>query len=222
MPGAGYIAYLRVSTDEQAQGGAGLDAQRAAILAEAERRGWSEVRFIEDAGYSGKDTRRPGLQLALEMLERGRAGGLVVAKMDRLSRSLLDFTAIMATAQRQGWALVALDCPVDPSTPAGEAMAAIMATFSQLERRLIGQRTREALAVRRAQGVRLGRPRAVPDEIVLRIRREREAGRSLRHVADGLNEDSVATAQGGRQWHASTVRAILHTGALADEQPPRT
>src|SRR3954447_10910394 len=112
-----YIGYLRVSTDEQADSGAGPEAQRAAILAEAERRGWSEVRFIEDAGYSGKDTRRPGLRVALEVLKRGEAGGLVVAKMDRLSRSLLDFTSIMATAQREGWALVALDCPADSSTP---------------------------------------------------------------------------------------------------------
>src|SRR5215213_2892989 len=91
-----YIGYLRVSTDEQADSGAGLDAQRAAILSEAERRGWSEVRFIEDAGFSGKDTRRPGLRLALEVLARGEARGLVVGKMDRLSRSLLDFTQIMA------------------------------------------------------------------------------------------------------------------------------
>src|SRR4051812_6217048 len=113
-----YLAYLRVSTNEQADSRAGIEAQRVAILSEARRRGWSEatVEFIEDAGYSGKDTRRPGLRLALEVLKRGEADGLVVAKMDRLSRSLLDFTTIMATAQKQGWALIALDCPVDPST----------------------------------------------------------------------------------------------------------
>src|SRR3954471_17210081 len=94
-----YIGYLRVSTDEQADSGAGLEAQRSAILAEAQRRGWSEVRFIEDPGFSGKDPRRPGLRLALEVLARGDASGLVVAKMDRLSRSLLDFTSIFAQAQ---------------------------------------------------------------------------------------------------------------------------
>src|SRR4051812_21796634 len=128
----GYVVgYLRVSTSEQADSRAGMEAQRVAIVAEAQRRGWEEVRFIEDAGFSGKDTRRPGLRLALEVLQRGEAAGLVVAKMDRLSRSLMDFTSIMATAQKQGWALVALDCPVDPSTPTGEAMASIMATFSQ-------------------------------------------------------------------------------------------
>src|SRR5919205_2148440 len=164
-----YIAYLRVSTSEQADSRAGIEAQRAAIVAEAARRGWTELRFIEDAGHSGKSTKRPGLQLALEALERGEAAGLVVSKMDRLSRSLLDFVQIMDVAQRQGWALIALDCPVDPSTPTGEAMASIVATFAQLERRLIGQRTREALAAKRAAGVRLGRPRELPDAIIEQI-----------------------------------------------------
>src|SRR3954447_17388289 len=206
-----YLAYLGVSTSEQADSRAGIEAQRAAILAEAQRRGWSEasVEWIEDAGYSGKDTRRPGLRLALEVLNRGEATGLVVAKMDRLSRSLLDFTTIMATAQREGWALIALDSPADTSSTTGEAMASILATFSQLERRLIGQRTREALAVKRAAGVRLGRPATLPDQIADRIASERAAGRSLRAIAAGLNDDRVATAQGGRAWHASTVRALL-------------
>src|SRR3954466_9375351 len=173
-----YIAYLRVSTSEQADSRAGLEAQRAAILAEAERRGWTELRFIEDAGYSRKATKRPGLALALEALKRGEAAGLVVSKMDRLSRSLLDFAQIMDVAQRQGWALVALDCPVDPSTPTGEAMASIVATFAQLERRLIGQRTREALAAKKAAGVRLGRPRELHDDVVQRIIAARKEGQS--------------------------------------------
>ncbi len=102
MPRGPYLAYLRVSTSEQADSRAGLEAQRAAILAEAERRGWRELRFVEDAGYSGKTTNRPGLRTALDVLRRGEAPGLVVAKRDRLSRSLLDFTLIMGEAQRQG------------------------------------------------------------------------------------------------------------------------
>jgi DNA invertase Pin-like site-specific DNA recombinase len=75
----------------------------------------------------------------------------VAAKLDRLSRSMLDFAALMATAQKQSWALEALDCAVDTSTPAGEAMAHVLATFWQFERRLIGQRTEEALAAKKGQ-----------------------------------------------------------------------
>src|SRR5664280_2801568 len=97
------IGYIRVSTEEQADSGAGLNAQRAAILAEAEHRGWHLVDIIEDAGYSAKDLRRPGIQRALAALKWDEADVLVVSKLDRLSRSLMDFTALMDRAQREGW-----------------------------------------------------------------------------------------------------------------------
>src|SRR5205823_6536696 len=138
--------------------GAGLEAQRRAIMAECERRGWQLVDVIEDAGYSAKDLKRPGVQIALETLRKRQASALVVAKLDRLSRSMLDFAGLMDAAQRQGWALVALDLGVDTSTPSGEMIANVLATFAQFERRLIAERTRAALAVKRSQGVRLGRP----------------------------------------------------------------
>jgi DNA invertase Pin-like site-specific DNA recombinase len=125
------VAYVRVSTAEQRDSRAGLAAQREAIARECHRRGWRVVETIEDAGYSARDLRRPGITAALEMLERGQADGLVVAKLDRLSRSMIDFTAVMARARREGWALVALDCAVDTTTPAGEAMANVLATFDQ-------------------------------------------------------------------------------------------
>src|SRR3954466_12192475 len=101
------LGYARVSTEEQAESRAGLEAQRQAIVAECERRGWQLVDVIEDAGFSAKDLKRPGVQEALSVLKSGDASALVVAKLDRLSRSMLDFTAVMATAQKQGWALVA-------------------------------------------------------------------------------------------------------------------
>ena len=133
----------------------------------------------------------------------------MAAKLDRLSRSMLDFTALMATAQKQGWALVALDCAVDTSTPTGEAMANMLATFAQFERRLIAQRTREALAVKRASGVRLGRPPTLPQAVVRRIQRQRARGDSFRKIAADLNDTQVPTAQGGREWYPATVRHVL-------------
>ncbi len=203
------LGYVRVSTDEQSNSGAGLEAQRGAILAECERRGWDLVELIEDAGYSAKDLKRPGVQEALRALESGEATALVVAKLDRLSRSMIDRTRIMAEAQKQGWALVALDCAVDTTTPAGEAMANMLATFAQFERRLISQRTREALAIKKAEGVQLGRPRSMPEELRARIRRMHAAGESLAAIARTLTAERVATAQGGARWYSSTVRAVL-------------
>ena len=85
--------------------GAGLEAQRRAIVAECKRRGWELVETIEDRGYSAKDTKRPGVQEALRVLQEGNASALVVAKLDRLSRSMIDVTALMGTAQKQSWAL---------------------------------------------------------------------------------------------------------------------
>jgi DNA invertase Pin-like site-specific DNA recombinase len=82
---------------------------------------------------------------------------------------------------------------------------------AQFERRLIGQRTREALAAKRASGVRLGRPVSLPSAASKRIASERKAGRSLAAIADMLNEEQVPTAQGGRQWWPSTVRAVLRS-----------
>src|SRR5438067_1338182 len=188
------LGYVRVSTDEQSGSGAGLEAQRQAIAAECKRRGWQLLETIEDAGFSAKDLKRPGIQAALEVLEAGDAKALVAAKLDRLSRSMIDFTRLMATAQTQGWALVALDCAVDTTTPAGEAMANVLATFAQFERRLISQRTREALAIKKAQGVRIGRPSTMPKNVVARIKRQRRAGKTFAEIAEQLNADRVPTA----------------------------
>jgi len=205
------LGYVRVSTDEQAGSGAGLEAQRRAITAECERRGWHLIEVIEDAGFSAKDMKRPGVQEALRVLKEGDAKALVAAKLDRLSRSMLDFTGLMATAQKQGWALVALDCAVDTTTPAGEAMANVLATFAQFERRLISQRTKDALAVKKAQGVRIGRPVTMPRAVVARMKRDRDNGLTFRAIAEGLNADCVPTAQGGARWWAGTVRSTLLT-----------
>jgi len=202
------VAYARVSTEEQGLSGAGLEAQKKAILSECNRRGWTLVESFEEVA-SGRDLRRPGVQAALEVLSRQEADGLVVAKLDRLSRSMLDFAGVMATAQKQSWALVALDCSIDSSTPAGEAMAHVMATFAQFERRLIGQRTREALAVKRAAGVRLGRPPAVPPELAARIAALRTAGATLRQIADKLNEEGIPTPHGGSKWRPSSLAGVL-------------
>jgi DNA invertase Pin-like site-specific DNA recombinase len=145
----------------------------------------------------------------LTALDGRVASALVVAKLDRLSRSLLDFAALMEGGRRSGWALVALDLGVDTTTPAGEMMANVLAVFAQFERRLIGQRTREALAVKRSQGIRLGRPSVLPEATVLGIRRARSRGQTLSQIAATLNARSIPTAHGGLSWHVSTVQAVL-------------
>lgn len=202
------IGYVRVSTAEQSNSGAGLAAQRAAIAAECDRRGWQIAELIEDAGFSARTLKRPGMERVLTLLHAEAASGLVVAKLDRLSRSMLDFATVMELARQDGWAIVALDCAVDTTTPAGEAMANVMATFAQFERRLIGQRTKEALAVKRAAGVQLGRPAEVPAATADRIVRYRSQGLTIREIAAQLTSEQIPTARGG-QWQPATISRVL-------------
>jgi len=201
---------VRVSSDKQSDSRAGLKAQRRAIAAACKRHGWRLLEVVEDAGFSATDLKRPGIQEALRLLETADAKALVVAKRDRLSRSLGELTALIASAQKQGWALVALDCALDTTTPAGKQVATLLASFAPFERRLISQRTRQALALKRAQGVRLGRPPTISQYAIDRIRRERAAGNSLAAIANGLNADHVPTAQGGRRWYPATIHYTLN------------
>lgn len=203
------LAYVRVSTSEQAGSGAGMAAQRAAIRAEALRRGWTNILYVEDAGYSARSLDRPGLRQALDMLASGQAATLCVAKLDRLSRSLLDFASLVDTAHRQRWSIVCLDLGLDMSSPSGRLMSNVLASFAQFERDMASARTREALAAKRAAGVRLGRPVTLPAFVRARIRAERAAGATLTAIADRLNADGTPTAQGGARWYPSTVAAIL-------------
>ncbi|MDO3394667.1 recombinase family protein [Nocardioides sp. SOB44] len=208
------IGYCRVSTEEQALSGLGLADQRAAIGAEAQRRGWDAVEYVTDDGYSAKSLARPGITDALDRLRAGKAGVLVVSKLDRLSRSLLDFAGLMAQAEHEGWQLVVLDMAVDTTTPSGQLMASVMASFAEYERRIIGQRTSAAMQQLKAQGVRLGRPRVMAQEVTERIVKEREGGRTLAAIAEGLNAESVPTARGGAKWYPSTVKAVLTSASL--------
>jgi DNA invertase Pin-like site-specific DNA recombinase len=202
------VGYIRVSTDEQAESGLGLAAQRSAIEAECARRGWTLVAVYEDA-LSGKSLNRPGMAAALIAVESGAASTIVVAKLDRLSRSLVDFATLMARAQAGRWNLVALDLGIDLTTAAGEFMANVMASAAQWERRIIGQRTREALTAKRAQGVRLGRPASLAAEVTSRIVDAHRAGAGWSAIARDLNADAVPTAHGGARWYPSTVRAVV-------------
>lgn len=207
------IGYVRVSTARQVESGAGLKDQERTIRDECERRGWSLVRIASDPGASAKSMKkRPGLTKALDDLDAGNADTLVVAKLDRLSRSVIDLNKVMQRAQRHGWGLVILDLAVDTTTATGELVANQVGSVAQWERRIIGERIKAALAVKKAEGVQLGRPRSVPDDVRARIVRERDAGATWQAVADSLNNDGIATGQkAGGTWYPNTVRRIYNS-----------
>jgi DNA invertase Pin-like site-specific DNA recombinase len=217
MESAAVVGYIRLSREEQARkkkareekgsdGRAGLKAQEQAIRAECERRGWT-VRIERDVLSGRSMDGREGLARALAAVESGEAKALVVAKLDRLGRSVRHVAELLERAREQGRALVVLDVGIDTSTIMGAAMAQMASVFAEMERRRIGERISEALAVKRAEGVRLGREPGDP-RVRRRIRRLRSLGHSYQAIADRLNEDGEPTGQGGKRWYAATVRYI--------------
>src|SRR4051794_16948184 len=113
------LGYIRVSTDDQGWVGGGMAAQRDAISAEAGRRGWDVIAIYSDIASAKDMKRRPGLGDAVEMIERGGADALVVSKLDRLSRSLLDFAGLMERAERKSWEIILLAEQFDMTTSSG-------------------------------------------------------------------------------------------------------
>jgi DNA invertase Pin-like site-specific DNA recombinase len=158
---------------------------------------------------------RDALTPVLTDLHRGDV--LIVAKLDRLPRSLADFAAQMDRSAREGWDLVALDLGVDTTTPTGRFVANLMANVRQLECELIGQRIRDALAERKRQGARLAGPGTLPDDVRHGVAREHAAGESLAAIARRLMDEGVATARGGVRWYPSTVQSVVRSVALDAE-----
>ncbi len=211
------LLYSRVSTGKQARSGLGLDDQIQTMTEAAALRRWEVVDHITDAGVSGKSVQaRPGLLKAMKCLDSGEAEVLVVAKLDRLSRSVGDFAQLLDRAKRKGWGVVVLDVDVDTTRAAGEFVVNVLASAAQFERRLIGDRVAAAHAQRRLRGQRAGQRPELPNALRHRIAKEVAKGTSLNALAAKLNNEGVATARGGN-WYASTIRHVLQSVALDDE-----
>lgn len=134
MPGIA-AGYIRVSSDEQAQHGISVDAQRQILQAWAVTRQLPGIEIYEDAGFSGKNTQRPALRRLLDDVRAGRVSDLVVWKLDRLSRSLRDTLAIIEDdLAPMGVTLISVTESIDTSTPSGRMMLNLLASFAQLER----------------------------------------------------------------------------------------
>lgn len=203
------IGYTRVSTEEQASSGLGLEAQRDTITRYAEAHGWDVV-WYEDAGLSAKSLDRPQLQAALARLhvppKRRDVDGIVVAKLDRLSRSVVDFAGVLELARARKWAMVAIDLGVDTSTPTGELVANVMMSVAQWERRVIGERTSAAMQAAKRQGRHMGRVSVLPPSTGDRVLTLR-ATLTLAGTAAQLNAEGLTTATGAA-WSANSVSKV--------------
>lgn len=219
------IGYVRVSTEEQADEGQSLKAQRAKLVAYAALYDLQLVAVYEDAGVSGKRLDRPGLGAALHDLRDGRAGGLLIAKLDRLTRSVADWQRLVDGyfGEKAGKQLLSVGDHIDTRTASGRLVLNVLLSVAQWEREAIGERTRDALRHKITKGERCGKVRfgfdLAPDGVTLvpnppeqeaiRLMRElRAMGQSYRAIARELQDRGVRTKEGG-PWVMTSVRGVL-------------
>jgi DNA invertase Pin-like site-specific DNA recombinase len=146
------VGYIRVSTDKQAEHGVSLEAQQAKIEAYAQLYDVELVDIIIDAGVSAKTLERPGLQKALGMLRKGQANALLVAKLDRLTRSVKDLgTLVEGYFSSDRITLLSVADAIDTRTAAGRLVLNVLGSVAQWERETIGERTKEAMGHLRQQ-----------------------------------------------------------------------
>jgi DNA invertase Pin-like site-specific DNA recombinase len=213
--------YCRVSTREQGDSGLGLAAQKARCMAELQSRGWSLATIVEEVSSLGK-RRTEEFNRLMRLLDLGQADALVVSRLDRLTRSVIEFGPMVERAQRKGWQLVILDPMLDMTTPSGRAMAGVAVVFSQWEREMTSLRTREGLAQLKLRGVTKTGKVYVPrqpysDQKTIRriVRLRQERGMSQKAIAEFLTEAGVPTPHEARKWNHKTIGIILRREGVA-------
>lgn len=218
--------YLRVSTDEQANDGYGLDVQRTRGLAQITAKGWQLAREYVDAGISGTldASDRPGLAAMLADIAAGLIDAVVVLSLDRLGRKTMLVLSLVERLTSAGVTLVSCKESLDTSTPTGQFVLTMFAGLAQLERDTIAERTRAGRDargmvdgerggrvpygyVRSADGVITIDPDAA--ETVRFIFSLHRQGVSMNKIAARLNTDRIPTTRGGSRWYASSVREVL-------------
>lgn len=223
--------YARKSTDEGLdQQFNSLDAQREsceAYITSQKMNGWVALpERYEDGGFSGGNTNRPALKRLLADCEAGKVDIIICYKVDRLSRSLCDFTDLSKMFSKWGVAFVSVTQQIDTSTSSGKMMMNLLMTFAEYEREIISERIRDKMAATRRKGLWAGGCVAIgytlkdshlypnPDEapVVQRIFRRYIETQSCQTIAAELNADGVRTRK-GTIWNKQQIYRILNNYA---------
>jgi DNA invertase Pin-like site-specific DNA recombinase len=217
------VGYVRVSTAAQVEQGHSLEAQRAKLQLWCELHGHTLVAVLADEGRSASTLDgRPGAAEALRLCRTGAVDGVLVSKLDRLTRSTRDLAELLDDSCRHGWALVSVAEQLDTATAAGRLVVGVLGAVAQWEREAIGERTSAAMAHMRAVGRYTGGacrygwqvgtdgqlvPHAGERAVLAAVRELRASGLSLRAVAAELHARGLLS-RGGRAWSASGVQRL--------------
>lgn len=225
------VGYVRVSTEKQADHGVSLDAQTAKVKAMGVLHDAELLEVVTDAGESAKSLNRPGMARLLSLVDAGAIDAVVIAKLDRLTRSVKDLAELLERFNRRGVALISVAESLDTGTAAGRLVLNIMASVSQWEREAISERTRSAMKYKRANGERVG---AIPyghqlaadgkhleaneaeRAVVAHISELRAEGFTLREIAAELNRQGFTT-RSGSAWRHEYIAAILRAVGVAEK-----
>lgn len=220
------MGYVRVSTSEQALEGISLDNQKAKIKGYCDLNDLDLVTIIEDAGKSGKNLSRDGIETILYKIKRKEIDAVIVYKLDRLSRKVIDTLTLIETFENASIAFHSLNEKIDTSTAMGRFFLNITASLAQMERDLISERTKDALQMKIANNERAGQvpfgyrvaedgttliPHKDEQEVIKAIRRLRSRGLSYRAICEALVK--AGHRPQGKYWHPQTVKNILKKAA---------
>lgn len=228
------VGYVRVSSQEQASFGVSLDAQREKIIAYARLYELDLLAIIDDAPASAKTLKRPGIQSVMATLRRGEAQGLLIAKVDRLTRSLRDWQQLLdeffgERAGRRGRLLFSVADSINTKTAMGRLSLNMSMAFSEFERDIIGERTRDALQFKIGKGERVGKvrfgykladdgktllPEPAEQRAIALMGALRAEGMTLRGIAEELTLAGFRTREGG-PWSHKVIAALLNRSSAA-------
>jgi site-specific DNA recombinase len=223
------VGYARVSTEGQAESGLSLEAQTAKLRAYAEAMDLELVDVVVDAGVSAKTMNRPGWHRVVAMLEAGEAAGVLVAKLDRLTRSVRDLGDLVDRFFAARFSLLSVADSIDTRTAAGRLVLNVLGSVSQWEREVIVERTVDALKVKRTRGERTSRyapigyrvgddgVRLVQDDaervVLATVRALHAEGVSIRQIAARLAAQGITSGRTGRAINRSQVERMLRAEA---------
>lgn len=220
------VGYVRVSTSEQVLEGISLDNQKAKIKGYCDLNDLELLEIIEDAGKSGKNLSRDGIDTILWKIKKKEIDAVVVYKLDRLSRNVIDTLTLIETIEKAGITFHSLNEKIDTSTAMGRFFLNITASLAQMERDLISERTKDALQMKIANNERAGQvpfgwrlakdgntliPHEGEQEVIKAITRLRSQGLSYRAICEALYRAGYIPQ--GKYWHPQTVKNILKKAA---------